>query len=58
MAGIGLFEKVRSEERPEVGLKASHVYFQVMISGRRKSQCNGPEINAARTLEWMERGRE
>lgn len=25
-----------SEERPEDGLEASHVYFQTMISGRRK----------------------
>lgn len=58
MAGIGLFEKVRSEERPEDGLEASHVYFQMMISDRRKSQCNGPETNAARKLEWMMRGRQ
>ena len=54
VAGIGLFEKVMSEERPEDGLEASHVYFQMMISGRRKRQCNGAETNAARKLEWME----
>ena len=54
MAGIGLFEKVMSEERPEDGLEASHVYFQTMISGRRKRQRNGPETHAARRLEWIE----
>lgn len=54
MAGIGLCEKVMPEERPEDGLEASHVYFRMMISGRRKRQCNGAETNAARKLEWME----
>jgi hypothetical protein len=44
VAGIGLFAKVMSEERPEDGLEASHVYFRMMISGRRKRQCKNQDV--------------